>query len=229
MRRRDFITLVGGTAAWPLAARAQQPKQVLRVGVLLPNTESDPVGQARATALERGLEERGWTPDRNLRIDYRWGANSVERLKDVTAELLALAPDVILASTSRAIATLQNATRTVPIVMTSTYEPVAQGFVQSLAHPGGNITGFTQVEATIGAKWLELLKEISPHVRRVGFMFDPDNPGPMQTYATAQVAASKHAVELFRVPVHGPAEIEAAMATLDREGNAGLIAPRTAF
>jgi putative ABC transport system substrate-binding protein len=179
--------------------------------------------------LQQGLEKLGWTVGRNVRIDYRWGAAAVESLRAATAELLTLAPDVILASTSRAVATLQQATRTVPIVFVTIIEPIAQGFVQSLAHPGGNITGFTSMEATVGAKWLELLKEVAPHVTRVAFMFNPDNPGPMQFSGSAEAAGPKLGVEVVMAPVHGPAEIEAAEVMLGREPGGGLILPPDGF
>src|SRR5580700_1583226 len=149
MRRRDFVTVLGGAAiAWPLAASAQQSDRVRRISVLIPYAESDPEGQAGAAALLQSLEKRGWTVGRNLRIDYRWSVDTVERTHAAIAEVLAPAPDVILTNTSRTVAALQQATRTVPIVFTMIYEPVAQGFVASLAHPGGNTTGFTNVEAT---------------------------------------------------------------------------------
>ena len=180
-------------------------------------------------ALQQGLEQLGWTIGRNVRIDYRWGADDVEKIEVAAAELLTLAPDVILANSSWAVATLQQASRTVPIVFTTIYEPVAQGFVQSLAHPGGNITGFTMPEATVGAKWLELLKEIAPQVTRVAFMFDPDNPGPMQSSRSVEAAASNFAVEVVMAPVHGPAEIEAAVTMLGREPGGGLIVPPNSF
>ena len=155
MRRRDFITLLGGAAvAWPVAARAQQGERMCRIGVLMPFAEGDPEGLVRSVALQQGLEKLGWTIGRNVQIDYHWGIRDVEKAQAAIRELLALAPDVIIASTSQTVAALQQTTVTVPIVFTGTYEPVAQGFVRSLAHPGGNITGFTNVEATIGAKWL---------------------------------------------------------------------------
>jgi putative tryptophan/tyrosine transport system substrate-binding protein len=155
MRRREFIALLASaTAAWPLTAHAQQSDRVRRIGVLTPLAQGDPEGQARLMAFQQGLEKLGWTIGRDVRIDYRWGVDDVEKTNAAIAELLAMQPDVILASTSRVIATLRQATHTVPIVFTMIYEPVAQGFVQNLAHPGGNITGFTAMEATVGAKWL---------------------------------------------------------------------------
>jgi putative tryptophan/tyrosine transport system substrate-binding protein len=231
MRRREFITFFGSAAAaWSLAARAQQPpERMRRIGVLMPYAEGAPEGEVRVMALQQGLEQLGWTIGRNIRIDYRRGADDVDKIQAAAAELLTLAPDVILASSSRAVATLQQASRTVPIVFTTIYEPVAQGFVQSLAHPGGNTTGFTMPEATVGAKWLELLKEIAPHVTRVAFMFDPDNPGPIQSSRWVEAAASNFAVEVVMAPVHGPAEIEAAVTTLGREPGGGLIVPPDAF
>jgi putative ABC transport system substrate-binding protein len=230
VRRRDFIKAIAGTGAtWPLAAYAQQSGPVRRIGVLMPFVEGDPEGESRVIVLQRGLEELGWTIGRNIRIDYRWGIADVEKTQAAIVELLALTPDVILASTSRAVAILHQATQTVPVVFTTIYEPVTQGFVQSLAHPGGNITGFTGVEATIGAKWLGLLKTIAPSVTRVAFMFDPNNPGPMQTSHSAEAAAPNFPVKMVMAPVHGPAEIEAAMTRLGREPGGGLIVPPDGF
>jgi putative ABC transport system substrate-binding protein len=230
MRRREFILLLGGTAGFgPLAVLAQPTDDVPHVGVLLPNPESDPQGQARALALRQGLEARGWTSGRNIQIDLRWGVNNTDKIGSVIAELIALKPKVILVSTSRVLGTLQKATRTIPIVFTGIYEPVTQGFVQSLAHPGGNTTGFTNVEASVGAKWLELLKEIAPGVRRVAFMADSNNPGPMQSFRSAEAAAPDQSVQIVKTGVHGPQEIEAAMVTHAREPGGGLIVPPDGF
>jgi len=173
--RREFITKLGGAAmAWPLAARAQQTERMRRVGVLMPESEGDPESQARVAMFHGRLQELGWTVGRNLRIDYRWAIGDLERTRVDAAELLRLAPDVILAVASPALATVQKATRTIPVVFVAVSEPVAQGFIQSLAHPGGNITGFTNLEPTFGGKWLELLKEIAPLVTRGAIMFNPD-------------------------------------------------------
>jgi putative tryptophan/tyrosine transport system substrate-binding protein len=229
MRRREFIALVGGAAARPLAARAQQTDRIRRIGVLTPLAEGDSEGQARDMAFQQGLEKLGWTVGRNVRIDYRWGIDDIEKANAATEELLAMAPDVILASTSRVVATLQQATRTVPIVFTMIYEPVTQGFVQNLAHPGGNTTGFTAMEATVGAKWLELLKDIAPQVTRIAFMYSPDNPGPMQASRSVETAATNFAVSVVKAPVHGPAEIEAAITMLAGEAGGGLIVPPDGF
>jgi putative tryptophan/tyrosine transport system substrate-binding protein len=230
MKRRDFITLLGGVAAsWPMVARAQQGERVRRIGVLFPNAEDDPMAQPRVMGLQQGLAKLGWAVGRNIRIDYRWGAADVERVRAIVAELLALPADVILANTSRAVATLQQATRTVPIVFMGIVEPVDQGFVQSLAHPGGNITGFTNAETTLGAKWLELLKEVAPHVTRVAYISTPDNSGPAQFSSSAAAAAAKLGVELVMAPVRGPAEIEAAITRVGREPGGGLIFPPDGF
>ena len=172
MKRREFITLLGGAATWPLAARAQQSERMRRIGVLMPLAEDDPEGQSRLRAFVQGLQQSGWTDGRNLRIDIRWGAGDAERIRRYAAELAALAPDVILAGAGAVIPSLLQATRTVPIVFTQTPDPVGAGFVESLARPGGNVTGFTTFEYGISAKWLELLKEIAPRVTRAAVIRD---------------------------------------------------------
>src|SRR5262249_13044290 len=165
MKRREFISLLGGAAAWPLAARAQQ-ERVRRIGVLMPSAADDPEYQARMTAFLQELAQLGWIDSRNVRIDSRWGVADADRIRKYAAELVALAPDVIWANSSGALAPLLQATRTVPIVFTNVADPVGAGYVDSLASPGGNATGFLLWEYTIAAKWLELLKEIAPHVTR---------------------------------------------------------------
>ena len=175
MRRRDFITLLGGAATWPLAARAQ-PERMRRIGVLMSLAADDPEAIARMAAFVQGLQELGWTDGRNVQIDYRRTAGVAERIRKHAAELVALAPDVILASGGQVMAPLLQATRTVPIVFTQTPDPVGAGFVASLARPGGNATGFTQFEYGISAKWLELLKEIAPRVTRAAVLRDPTIP-----------------------------------------------------
>jgi putative ABC transport system substrate-binding protein len=177
MRRREFITLAGSTAAaWPLAARAQQSDHMRRLGVLMSVTEADAEGQARVAALKLGLLEHGWIEGRNLEIDYRWGGGDNSRLRAYAAELTALNPDVIFAAPSAALAAAQRATRTIPVVFAQVSDPVGAGFVASLAHPGGNITGFALFEFAVGAKWLELLKQIAPSVTRAGVIYDPATP-----------------------------------------------------
>lgn len=229
MRRREFINLIGGAAALPLVAQAQSSAKTRVVGVFMPGPESDPEGQSYAVVLRQGLEKRGWTIDRDLRIEFRWGIASVERTQAAIAELLALEADVMLAGTSGTLAALQRATRSVPIVFFMIYEPVAQGFVQSRARPGGNATGFTGAEATIGAKWLGLLKQMAPRLARVAFISNPDNPGPMQSFHAVKAAGPDHAVEAMNAPVRSAAEIEAVMDRLSGEPGGGLIVPPDGF
>jgi putative ABC transport system substrate-binding protein len=173
-KRRAFITLLGGAAAaWPLGARAQQAEPMRRIGVLMAQAADDPEGHARIAAFAQGLQEAGWTTGRNVRIDYRWAGASADATAKYAAELVALAPDVILAATSRSVAELQRITRTIPIVFVQTVDPVSAGLVASLAHPGSNATGFTVFEYGISGKWLELLKEIAPRVTRAAVIRDP--------------------------------------------------------
>jgi putative ABC transport system substrate-binding protein len=201
-RRREFIVLLGGVAAWPLAARAQQGERVRRIGVLMNLAADDPQALSRITAFVQGLQQLGWTEGRNMRIDTRWGAGDAARFHRYAEELLALAPDVVLASGTPAIQALQQATRTVPIVFASVGDPVGMGLVASLARPGGNITGFTPMEFGFGAKWLELLKEIAPRVTRVAVLRDV-TIGPAQLSAIQAVAHS-FGVELSAVGVRDP-------------------------
>jgi len=170
VKRRELITLLGAAAAWPLAAKAQQGERMRRIGVLMPSAADDPEFQARITAFLQGLAQLGWLDGRNVRIDTRWGVADTDRIRKYAAELVALAPDVILANSSAAIAPLLQATRTVPIVFTSVADPVGAGYVDSLARPGGNATGFFVWEYSIAAKWLELLKEIAPRVTRAAVL-----------------------------------------------------------
>jgi putative ABC transport system substrate-binding protein len=225
MRRRQFIALLGGAAsAWPLAARAQQPERVRRVGVLMQLAESDPEGQARLAAFHAALQKLGWKPGDNLQIDYRWGTSSDERASAVATELLNFAPDVILAISTVSVRAMQKATRSVPIVFTTVIEPVAQGFVASLAHPGGNTTGFSYLESSIGGKWLDLLREIAPQVTRVAVMFSPQRgPYGVEIANFAQAAAQNSAVQFVDAQVFEPADIEPVMTTLAREPGGGLI------
>ena len=173
MRRREFITLLSGVAAWPLAVRAQQPDRVRRIGVLM-GLADDPDGQARVTALKQGLQELGWTDGRNIQIEIRFGEADAGRIRTDAAELVAFAPDVIVGNTTPVIRVLRQATSSIPIVMASVNDPVEQGFVSSLAHPGGNITGFALIDFQMVGKWLEMLKEAAPDVARAALMFSPD-------------------------------------------------------
>jgi putative tryptophan/tyrosine transport system substrate-binding protein len=178
MRRREFITLLGGaTAAWPLAARAQQRERMRRIGVLVAYAESDPEAQARIAALRQGLRELGWTEGHNLRMELRWGTGDPDRARIFATELMSLTPDLIVAHGTPALTALHRATRTIPVVFVSVIDPVGAGYVQSLALPGGNITGFSTFEPEIGGKWLELLKEIAPGLRRMAGILDPEHPG----------------------------------------------------
>src|SRR5215475_2099943 len=223
MRRRDFITLLGGAAAWPLAARAQQPERMRRIGVLIPYAADDPEGQARIAAFLQGLQQLGWTEGRNVRIDYRWSAGDADRARRYAAELVALAPDVILASGASHVGPLLQATRTVPIVFPVIGDPVGAGFVDSLARPGGNATGFMSYEYSLSGKWLELLKEIAPGVTRVAILRDATQGSGSSEFASIQTAAPSLRVEVTPVNLHEAREIERAVAAFARSPNGGLI------
>jgi putative ABC transport system substrate-binding protein len=212
MRRREFITLLGGAAAaWPLAASAQQPGQMPRIGVLT-GFENDPEGTAQLSGFTQGFQELGWTDGRNVRMDVRWPAGSVERMRMLAKELVGMQPDVILAQTTPVVAALQRETRTIPIVFVTVADPVGQGFVESLSRPGGNITGFIFTEGAIGGKWLELLTEIAPSVKRAAIMFNPDTApgGGLYFLSSFEAAARSLKVEPITAPVHNDAEIETA-------------------
>jgi ABC-type uncharacterized transport system substrate-binding protein len=225
MRRREFITLIGGAAvAWPLAARAQQREQMRRIGVLMNLGSDDAEGQARNAAFLQGLQELGWTVGRNVRIEYRWGAGDAELFRRYASELVALAPDVILAVGAAVVPSLLQATRTVPIVFTGTPDPVGAGFVESLARPGGNVTGFTPfLEFGISAKWLELLKEIAPRVTRVGVIRDPAVATGVGQLGAIQSVAPSLGMELRPLGVRDAGEIERAITAFARSPNGGLI------
>jgi putative ABC transport system substrate-binding protein len=225
MRLRDFVILLGGSAVapWPLAARAQQGERMRRIGVLTNFFADDPEWQIRIAAFRQGLSELGWSEGGNVRIDTRWGGGDVDRYRRHAAELLALAPDVILANSSAALAPLLQATRTVPIVFTTVADPVGAGFVESLARPGGNVTGFTVFEYGIGAKWLELLKEIAPHVTRAAVIRDAAIASGIGQWGAIQTAAPSFGVELRPVDVRDASEIERAIAAFARSPNGGLI------
>jgi putative ABC transport system substrate-binding protein len=222
-QRRSFLTLLGGAAAaWPFAARAQQGERMRRIGVLVNYAEDDTEAQSVLTAFQQRLVALGWTVGRNIEIDFRYASGDPVRFRAAAVELISLAPDVILASGIAAVRPLLQLTRTIPVVFAQVGEPVAEGFVQSLARPGGNATGFTFVEATFGAKWLQLLKEIAPGVTRVLFMLNPDLN--MNRFRSAEAASQRFAVEVLMAPVYGPAEIETFMTMAGREPGGGLIA-----
>ena len=223
MKRRAFNTLLGGAAAWPLAARAQQSERMRRIGVLMLYPENDPQGQLRATAFRQGLEKLGWTVGRNVQIDFQWGLGDTDWIQSAAAQLLQLAPDVILANGDAATKVVQQSTRTVPIIFIAGSDPVAEGLVQSLAHPGGNLTGFLVLEPSLGAKLLELLKEIAPSVARVAILFNPDNPGNQRLATWATAAAPKFAVDVVAAPLRKSTEIEEAMTQWGHDPTHGLI------
>jgi putative tryptophan/tyrosine transport system substrate-binding protein len=214
MKRREFITLVGGAAAaWPLAARAQQPERMRRIGVLMNLAADDALGQARQTAFVRALEELGWADGRNVRIDIRWGAGDADRYRKYAAELVAFAPDVILATSGATMPALVQATRTVPIVFVQVPDPVGSGFVASLARPGGNATGFTQFEFGLSGKWLEALKAIAPRVTRAAILRDPADPAGIGQFGAIQMAAPSFGVEARPIDVRDPREIDRGITT----------------
>jgi putative ABC transport system substrate-binding protein len=221
MRRRQFITLLGGAAAWPLAARAQQGERVRRIGVLMNLAADDAEGQARIAAFVQALQRLGWSDGRNVRIDYRWAAGDAGRFHKYAEELLALVPDVILASATPSVQALQQATRTVPIVFAIVADPVGAGFVDSLARPGGNVTGFTPFEYGMSGKWLELIKELVPRVTRVAVLRDL-TIGLAQLGAIQSVAPSL-GIELRPVNVRDADEIERSIAAFAQGSNGALI------
>jgi putative tryptophan/tyrosine transport system substrate-binding protein len=224
IRRREFITLLGGAAAaWPLVARAQQPTRMLRIGVLISTAADDPEVQTRNTAFLQGLQQLGWTDGRNVRIDFRWGAGNADAIRNYAAELVALAPDVILASGTASMSPLQQATRTVPIVFTIVVDPVGAGLVESLARPGGNFTGFITFEYGLAAKWLELLKQIAPGVTRVAVLRDPAITAGIGQFGAIQTAAPSLGVEASPINMRDTGEIESAVAVFARSGNGGLV------
>jgi putative tryptophan/tyrosine transport system substrate-binding protein len=224
MNRRAFITLLGSAAAaWPLAGRAQQGERVRRIGVLTNLSENDPEGQVRLAAFLQGLQELGWTVGHNVRIDFRWAAGDVDRNRRNAAELVALAPDVILAAGSFGVGHLQQATRGVPIVFVNVIDPVGGGFVESLARPGGNVTGFANFEYGISGKWLELLKQIAPRVTRVAVLRDPSRASGSGQLGALQSAAPSFGVELSPIGLRDAGEIERAMLAFARASNGSVI------
>ncbi len=224
MIRREFITLVGGAAAaWPRAARAQQAERVRRIGILLPAAADDTVFQARVGAFLQALALLGWTIGRNVRIDTRWATTNAADIRRHAAELVALAPDVILATGDSTVPPLLQATRTVPIVFPVVTDPVAAGYVDSLARPGGNATGFMIFEYSMGGKWLELLKEIAPNVTRVAVLRDPANPSQTAQFGAIQAVAPSLRLEVNPISLRDAGEVEQSVETFARSPNGGLI------
>ena len=232
VRRREFMTLLGGAAAaaWPLAARAQQGKRMRRVAFLHPYTENDPEVLARVVAFRQGLEALGWSENRNIRIEHRYSGGELGQIQAYATELVRSAPDLIVGSGTPITAALQRATDAIPIVFNVVNDPVGQGFVATLSHPGGNITGFTFIDFPLIGKWLEMLKEIDPDLRRMMLMFNPDSapfyPVFLREFGAAPTSL---AVELSAFPVHNEAEIEAAITAFARESRGGLIPAPDAF
>jgi putative tryptophan/tyrosine transport system substrate-binding protein len=224
MKRREFITLLGGAAvAWPLAAGAQQPERIRRVGVLTNLVADDPESQARVGAFLQGLQESGWAVGRNVRMDYRWGGGDADRTRRYAAEMVALAPDVILTSGSTALAPLLQATRSVPIVFAQVPDPVGAGFVTSLARPGGNATGFLTFEYGLSGKWLELLTQIAPGVTRAAVIRDPAQSAGIGQWGAIQAVAPSVRMLVSPVNVSDAGEIERDVAAFARGSNGGLI------
>ena len=229
MRRRDFIKgIAGSAAAWPIAARAQQADR-RRIGVLMSVAESDSEGQASVIAFVQRLKELGWTDDRNVRLDFRWGAGDRERYRRYASELTALSPDVLLGTTSSVLAALQEVTRAVPIVFVAVIDPVGAGLVNSMARPGGNTTGFIAFEYAIAAKWLELLKEIAPNVTRAAVLRDPTFAAGIGQFAAIQTVGPI-AMELSAINLHDDADaIERGVAAFARYPNGGLVVTSSPF
>jgi putative ABC transport system substrate-binding protein len=222
IRRREFITLLGGAAAWPLAARAQQGDRVRRIGVLMPQDENDPVYKTLVSAFTQGLAGLGWIDGRNVRMDFRWG-DDTNRIRALAQELVGLQPDIILTGGTPATVAIQRETRTIPIVFAIVTDPVAQRIVARLDRPSGNVTGFANLEATVGGKWLELLSEIAPGLKRAAIMFNPDEPPAFAYMPSFETAARSLKVALIPTPVHSDAEIETAIVALGREPGGGLV------
>jgi ABC-type uncharacterized transport system substrate-binding protein len=229
VKRRDFITLSGAAVAWPLAARAQQGEGMRRIGVLLNTAADDTVFQTRVGAFLQGLALLGWTIGRNVRIEVRWSGGKADEARRYATELAALAPDVILAHGVSSVRPLLQATRTVPIVFSIASDPVGAGLVESLARPGGNVTGFMSFEYTLSGKWLELLKDIAPGVTRVAVLQDPTQGGGSSAFAVIQAAAPSLGVEVTPVNLRDAPEIERALADFARTSNGGLIVTGSAL
>jgi len=227
MNRREFITLLNGAAAaWALAARAQE--RVRRIGVLMNLASDDPEGQDRVAAFMQGLQESGWAVGRNVRVDYRWGAGDTNLFRKYAAELVALAPDVILSASGSALPFLLEATRSIPIVFAQTADPVGSGFVASLAKPGGNATGFTQIDFGMTGKWLELLKQIAPNITRAAVIRDARDPAGLGQWGAIHAVAPSLGVEVSPVNAHDPNEMQRAVTAFARSPNGGLVVTASA-
>jgi putative ABC transport system substrate-binding protein len=222
LRRREFIAGLGGAAVWPLAAWAQQDGRVRRIGVLMAGDENDPMVKSLVSAFTQALAGIGWTDSRNVRMDLRWAGADINRIRALAQELVRLQPDIILAGSTPATVAVQRETRTIPIVFATVADPVASGLVPGLNQPGGNITGFANFEGSLGGKWLELLLEIAPGLKRAAIMFNPDTHSPIHM-PSLETAARSLKVEQIMAPVHSDAEIETAIIALGREPGGGLV------
>jgi ABC-type uncharacterized transport system substrate-binding protein len=230
MKRRTFISLLGSAAAWPLAARAQPGEQMRRIGVLMNGNESDPVFRAYVVAFVQTLQRLGWREGQNLRTDLRWASADPQRIGSYAAELVGMIPDVILCSGSANLAALLRTTRSIKVVFVLVSDPVAQGFVSNLAHPGGNITGFSAFEPSMAGKWLDLLKQASPGLTRVAIVFNPDTSPQSKLFVPAiEASAASLAVEVVATPVHATGDFEPLIARLSQRPNSGLIFPADQF
>jgi putative ABC transport system substrate-binding protein len=223
LRRREFIATLGGAAAWPLVVRAQQGDRMRRIGVLIGLDENDPEGERRYSAFTQALADLGWTQGRNLQTDFRWSGSDVNEIPALAQELVGLQPDIILTGGIAATATVQRETRTVPIVFANVGDPVASGIVARLDRPSGNVTGFATFEAPLGGKWLELLSEIAPGLKRAAIMFNPDTAAASSFMPSLETAARSLKVERIITPVHSDVEIETAITALGRESGGGLV------
>jgi putative ABC transport system substrate-binding protein len=223
IQRREFITLLGGAAAWPLAARAQQGNRMRRIGVLMPGDENDPAWKARISAFTQALADLGWTDGRTVRMDLRWAGGDINRMRTLAHELVGLQPDIVLANATAATVALQRETRTIPIVFAGVADPVVSSIVARLDRPNGNVTGFATSEVTLGGKWLELLSEIAPGLKRAALMFNPDTAPASAFIPSLQRAARLLKVDLIIAPVRSDGEIETAIIALGREAGGGLV------
>jgi putative ABC transport system substrate-binding protein len=229
IRRREFITFLGGAAAWPLAARAQQGGRMRRIGWLSSGDENDPMRKTYVSAFTQALADLGWTDGRNVRMDLRWWGDDINRIQAFVQELVGLQPDIILTSGAAATAAVQQEARTIPIVFANAVDPVVSGIVPRLNQPGGNITGFGILEASLGGKWLELLSEIAPGLKRAAIMFNPDIAFTSAYMPSFETAARSLKVVAISAPVHSDVEIETAMIALGREQGSGLFVIPDAF
>jgi putative tryptophan/tyrosine transport system substrate-binding protein len=229
MKRRELIAGLGGAAAWPLAARAQQSDRIRHIAVLMSDNENDPLAKARISAFAQALGDLGWTDGRNVRIELRWGGGDINRIRALAQELVGLQPDIIVTAATAAAAALQRETRTIPIAFAGVGDPVAGGLVAALNQPGGNITGFATFEPALGGKWLELLSEIAPGLKRAAIMFNPDTV-PVSVYMpSVETAARALKVVPIAAPVHSDVEIETTIVALGGEPGGGLVVMADAF